>query len=613
MTTRAPRSTVLFLAAAVVAIPRVAAAGDVSLSSGVGDGFTAFNVDEFGAIHDCGGPDAPGMRFDPVGPFPEKNANCHTTLYALEPLKKRRQPLDVAWPYFDICGGDPTTEKAQDAANVLSDVVQGTKRRLTRFTINAFPELTADLTQLACGSRLTQTYVFTNSGANDIVMRLVRVADLDLEYTAPFTTNAGAAALPNGAMVLDQSGMASVTITAQGGTFDGWRILQNGAGAAAAHATTWPHFGYAPAQLNGIFIGGGEPYCDTFGKLATASMSLDTGAVVQSTLVIPAGQSAKYITETIGDPGISLVDGDGDGLPDVCDSCPTVADATDADTDDDGVGDACDNCPGVPNPGQEDTDGDGVGDACEKPLGATCVADSGCQSNTCADGICCNTPCPGPCFTCGPVGGSKVGGTCQALSDVPCNDGDACTQTDTCVKGQCVGSNPVTCPGADACNAAATCNAKTGVCDLAPKPAGTPCDDANPCTGPDGCNSGVCLGSNKLDGTGCPGGLCFAGACVPDPGNIGNGSGSSSGAGGAGSGGDGGNGGAGGSSSGANGGSGSAGGSNGQLEGGGGCNAAGGSGDARAVLAMLAGAWAWARRRASFRARGSCAERAGRA
>ena len=46
----------------------------------------------------------------------------------------------------------------------------------------------------------------------------------------------------------------------------------------------------------------------------------------------------------------------------------------------------------------------------------------------------------------------------------PCNDGNACTQTDTCQAGTCTGANPVTCAAPDQCHDAGTCNPATGVC-----------------------------------------------------------------------------------------------------------------------------------------------------
>lgn len=66
----------------------------------------------------------------------------------------------------------------------------------------------------------------------------------------------------------------------------------------------------------------------------------------------------------------------------------------------------------------------------------------------------------------------------QKASAVSCNDGNACTQVDTCTTGECVGSSPKTCPGdGDKCKDWG-CNPTTGDCEWTP----TNCDDLNPCT-----------------------------------------------------------------------------------------------------------------------------------
>jgi Thrombospondin type 3 repeat len=64
-------------------------------------------------------------------------------------------------------------------------------------------------------------------------------------------------------------------------------------------------------------------------------------------------------------PTATPIDGDMDGVPNVSDNCPTVANPDQADDDGDGRGNVCDNCPGVFNPAQMDTNHDGIGDLCD--------------------------------------------------------------------------------------------------------------------------------------------------------------------------------------------------------------------------------------------------------
>ena len=102
--------------------------------------------------------------------------------------------------------------------------------------------------------------------------------------------------------------------------------------------------------------------------------------------LVAATHGRSMFTTQVPCPGVT--DTDGDGIPDLCDNCPSVANADQADIDNDGIGDACDNCvdpdkdgfgnPGYPmttcpldncptvyNPDQADTNHNGIGDVCE--------------------------------------------------------------------------------------------------------------------------------------------------------------------------------------------------------------------------------------------------------
>jgi hypothetical protein len=98
--------------------------------------------------------------------------------------------------------------------------------------------------------------------------------------------------------------------------------------------------------------------------------------------------------------------------------------------------------------------------------------------------------------TCDPTSG--VCSNPNATEFTACNDGDACTRTDVCHSGVCTGSNPVVCTALDTCHGVGTCDTATGVCSNPIDPDGTTCNDGNGCTQTDTCQAGVCTGSNPV-------------------------------------------------------------------------------------------------------------------
>ena len=72
----------------------------------------------------------------------------------------------------------------------------------------------------------------------------------------------------------------------------------------------------------------------------------------------PTRQRDAALTET-------LPDGDGDGIPDVADNCPMIANSPQSDIDRDLRGDLCDECPLIASAPSGDEDKDGIGDLCD--------------------------------------------------------------------------------------------------------------------------------------------------------------------------------------------------------------------------------------------------------
>ena len=195
--------------------------------------------------------------------------------------------------------------------------------------------------------------------------------------------------------------------------------------------------------------------------------------------------------------------------------------------------------------------------ACEpEPVsdGAVCDdADACTTSDTCQAGVCKGAE---P-VVCAPLSQCHLAGTCDKITGAcsnpekpknsSCNDGNACTATDTCQAGGCVGSALVSCSAADQCHDVGVCDTGTGICSKPTKLNGVKCNDANPCTSGDACQdgactptaqvtctasdschtvgscdvkSGACSNPAKADGTSCSDGLtcttpdtCLAGKC----------------------------------------------------------------------------------------------------
>ena len=92
---------------------------------------------------------------------------------------------------------------------------------------------------------------------------------------------------------------------------------------------------------------------------------------------------------------------------------------------------------------------------------------------------------PAPCVNC--------------TQNADCSDGLACNGSETCTVGLCHAGTPVNCTGlVDQCNDAA-CVEPAGTCIVTLKVNGFGCNDGNACTTSDTCQNGSCLGTGGAD------------------------------------------------------------------------------------------------------------------
>ncbi len=142
--------------------------------------------------------------------------------------------------------------------------------------------------------------------------------------------------------------------------------------------------------------------------------------------------------------------------------------------------------------------------------GDVCTTDDQCDDGQCAGGeaLACNDGNPCTNDSCDPdVGCVQVANVAQ------CDDGNACTIGEQCQDGQCTGSSMIDCDDDEICTLD-SCAPEAGCTNA---PLAGPCDDGNPCTGPDLCGEGKCMAGGALncdDGNPCTADSCGDFGCV---------------------------------------------------------------------------------------------------
>lgn len=124
------------------------------------------------------------------------------------------------------------------------------------------------------------------------------------------------------------------------------------------------------------------------------------------------------------------------------------------------------------------------------------------------EGACAGGNCVGQARDCSEVDTACRVGNCSSddarcvavdLQDAtPCQDGDLCTESDSCLSGECIGDQ-IGCAMLDGVCVVGACQPQSGECGVEPMPAGTVCDDGSLCTLEDRCQEGSCVG----DGVDC--------------------------------------------------------------------------------------------------------------
>lgn len=260
-----------------------------------------------------------------------------------------------------------------------------------------------------------------------------------------------------------------------------------------------------------------------------------------------AGSCCKFNCQYVGE-GADCSDGNECTGPDTCNNVgECIGNALSGSSCDDGLfcttGDTCNQgeCTGDLFVPAECNDGDPcTDDGCDLEGGCThtfntAPCDDGVLCTTgdvCSDGSCSGTlGVPAACDDgnectddgCNPNGNGGAGACTHANNTGSCDDGQLCTQNDTCADGECNGTPyvPAVCDDENVCTDD-SCNPLgaegAGTCTNVPNT--DPCDDSEFCTENDTCSGGECIGETRTcdDDNSCTTDSCneATDACVND-------------------------------------------------------------------------------------------------
>jgi len=198
-----------------------------------------------------------------------------------------------------------------------------------------------------------------------------------------------------------------------------------------------------------------------------------------------------------------------------------------------------------PQPCEEDDDCSKYddGDLCN---GKLVCADGECAADPDSAVVCEDSPDPCKVSECDPESGGCI--DAPGPDGIACDDGNICTEEDSCLSGVCAGGAALDCDDGNPCTAD-SCDLDAG-CVHQSSPGGVECDDENPCTVGDSCVDGECFGGGAVncdDGNPCTddacstvdgciykpndlscddgdpcteGDFCAAGQCTPGPTNL---------------------------------------------------------------------------------------------